>query len=186
PIWATILGAVVHRELVGPRRIAAIAAGFAGALVILRPGIAPVDLAMLAALGSSFLFACALTLSRAVASADGPVATFVSSVLITCLIAAPVAAPVFALPETLIGWAATAVLVATGAIRNVADIEAYRHGEASVLAPITYLRIALIGVAAFFLFGEVPDAPTVAGAAIIIGATLYIARREARLAAQKR
>ena len=72
-------------------------------------------------------------------------------------------------------------LVAAGAARGVADIQAYRHGEASVMGVIAYLRLVLIGGAGYFMFAETPDAATLLGGAIIIGATLYIAQREARL-----
>jgi drug/metabolite transporter (DMT)-like permease len=181
PIFATILGALLHAEPVGPRRMAAIAAGFAGALVILRPGYEAFHPAMLTALGSSLFFAFALSLSRNLAEADGPLSTFFSSVLITSLLTLPLAAPVFALPELNITWIAIVVLILTGVIRGVADIQAYRHAEASILAPVTYLRLVFIGIASYLIFGETIDGPTLAGASIIVASTLYIAQREAVL-----
>jgi drug/metabolite transporter (DMT)-like permease len=118
PIFATILGALLHGEKVGPRRIAAIAAGFLGALVILRPGFEAFHPAMLAALGSSALFSIALTLSRNLANADGAVSTYFSSVVITVLATLPIALPVWQVPTTGITWFAVAVLVITSAVRG--------------------------------------------------------------------
>lgn len=184
PIFATILGAIVHGERVGPRRIMAILAGSLGALVILRPGFEAFHPAMLAAIASSALFAIALTLSRNLANADGAVSTYFSSVVITALITLPLAMPVWEIPSLPVTWIAIAVLVATSALRGVADIQAYRFAEAALLAPIAYLRLVLIGLGAYILFGEVIDLPTGIGAAIIISATLYIARREAALRKQ--
>lgn len=181
PIFATILSAIYQKETVGPRRVAAIAVGFAGALVIIRPGVDALHPAMLSAIASSLLFAAALVQSRGIAEADGSFAALFSSVLVTVLISVPLAAPVFALPGDWIAWGFVILLVITGAIRNLADIEAYRHGEASVIAPFTYLRLVLIGLAAYWLFDEVPDRATLIGAVIIIAATFYIARREAQL-----
>ncbi|MEM8787482.1 MAG: DMT family transporter [Pseudomonadota bacterium] len=181
PIFATILSAVFRGERVGPRRSAAIAAGFLGAVIILRPGLQPLEPAMLAALASSALFAIALVLSRGLAEADGAAAAYVSSVVITLVVSLPLAAPVLALPQTGWVWFAVGLTVAGGVVRGVADIHAYRHGEASVLAPITYLRLVLIGIAGYVFYAETPDTVTLIGAAIIIAATLYIARREARL-----
>ena len=181
PIFATILSVIVHKEQVGPRRIAAIVIGFVGALVIIRPGFGAFHPAMLSAIGSSVLFAAALNQSRGIAEADGSFAALFSSVLATVVVSVPLAAPVFEIPAGLIAWASVFLLVATGALRNVADIEAYRHGEAAVIAPFTYLRLVLIGLAAYWLFDEVPDQFTLVGAVIIIAATVYIARREALL-----
>jgi drug/metabolite transporter (DMT)-like permease len=64
-------------------------------------------------------------------------------------------------------------------IRNIADIQAYRVADASFLAPLSYLRLIIIAIAAYFWFNEVPDAYTWVGGAVIICAALYIAQREA-------
>lgn len=181
PIFATIFSSVLHSEHVGPRRWAAVAAGFIGAVIVLRPGFTEFHPAMITALGSSLFFALALTLSRQLASADGPLATYFSSVVITALITLPMAAPVFSIPVEGAIWVALTVVIVTSAMRGYADIEAYRYGESAILAPVAYLRLVLIAIAGYFMFGEVPDLATIIGASIIIAATLYIALREAKL-----
>lgn len=181
PIFATIIAALTQRERVGPRRIAAVAAGFLGALIILRPGFGTLHPAMLAALGASLLFAGALSLSRRVAESDGTFAALLSSVAITVVLSLPVALPHWALPPNWPAWLAMGLVIAGGVARNIADIEAYRHGEAGVLAPLAYLRIVVIGVAGYLLFDERLDGPTLLGAGAIVGSTLFIARREAAL-----
>lgn len=179
PIWATLMAMLFNSETVGLRRMSAVAVGFVGVLVVLRPGWLPLDPAMFAALGSSILFAVALTLSRRVAEADGALTAYVSSVGVTVLVAVPLALPVLAMPAGQAGWLGVLALVATGALRGVADIQAYRKGEASILAPFAYLRLVLIGLGGYLLFAEIPDRYALAGAVIIIGAALYIAHREA-------
>ena len=181
PIFATIFSSFLHGEHVGPRRWSAVAAGFIGAVIVLRPGFTEFHPAMLTALGSSLLFALALTLSRQLATADGPLATYFSSVVITAIITLPLAAPVLSIPVEEIIWVALAIVIIASAVRGYADIEAYRYGESAILAPVAYLRLVLIALAGYFLFGEVPDLATVIGASIIISATLYIALREAKL-----
>jgi drug/metabolite transporter (DMT)-like permease len=181
PIFAVIIAATVQKERVGPRRWAAVFAGFLGALIILRPSSDGVDIAMLTAVGSSVFFATALTLSRQVGGADGAVSAFATSVAVTVLLAFPLSIGSFALPDTVPVWALVLLLVATGGARNIADIQAYRYADAGVVGPIAYLRLVLIGAAGFLWFGEIPDEATLLGAAIIISSTLYIARREARL-----
>lgn len=185
PIWATLLAIPIHGEKVGPRRIAAIALGFIGAIVILRPGFGVLHPAMLTAIGSSVLFALALSMSRGLARADGALSTYFSSVVITAIVMLPFAVPVFDTPHDMRAWVAGGVIVVAGAARGYADIEAYRLGEAGILAPITYLRLVFIAAAAYFLYAEIPDTPTIIGAVIIIGSTLYIAQRETKLRHRK-
>jgi len=185
PIFATIFAALVHHERVGPRRGFAAVAGFCGALVILRPGFAAFHPAMLAALGSSLLFAIALTLSRKLANADGALSAYVSSVLITAIVTLPLALPVWKIPASPVIWSAIGIVIVASAIRGVADIQAYRFAEAASLAPVAYLRLVLIGVGAWVLFGQGIDLATWIGAAIIIASTLYIAHRESVLRKQR-
>ena len=180
PIWATLMAMLVHNERVGPRRVTAIIIGFFGALIILRPGFSSFEPAMLAALGSSMLFALALNMSRGLAREDGAMSTYFSSVIITAIISLPFAWPVMAIPTDFRGSFALGIVVLAGALRGYADIEAYRHGEAGLLAPVTYLRLVIIATAAYYIYGEVPDIYTITGAIVVISATLYIALREAR------
>ncbi len=179
PIWATVMAVLVHKETVGPRRVGATALGFAGALIVLRPGFSGFQPAMIAALGSSVLFALALTMSRGLARADGALSAYFSSVVITTLASLPFVLPVLAVPDDPRGWIAAMVVVLGGMIRGYADIEAYRLGEAAILAPITYLRLAFIATAAYFIYNEIPDIPTLLGFTVIVTASIYITRREA-------
>jgi drug/metabolite transporter (DMT)-like permease len=63
---------------------------------------------------------------------------------------------------------------------------ALRLADASTLAPFSYLQLVIVSVLAWLVFDEVLDRYTVLGAAIVIGASLYIARREARVARERR
>ncbi len=120
-------------------------------------------------------------MSRNLSNADGPMSTYFSSVVIMVIVSIPIAAPVMTLPDLNVTWIAMIALVITSSIRGIGDIEAYRHADAALLTPITYLRLVFIGIAAYFFFNESPDAATLIGAMIIIAATLYIAQRERAL-----
>lgn len=181
PIFATVLAILIHGEKIGPRRIGAILAGFAGVLIILRPGFDALELGLVTAIGSSLTFATALTMSRNLSNADGPLSTYFSSVVIMVIVSIPIAAPTMTLPDLNVTWIAMIALVITSTTRGIGDIEAYRHADAALLTPITYLRLVFIGLAAYVFFGETPDVPTLFGATIIIAATLYIAQRERAL-----
>ncbi|MBL4751953.1 MAG: DMT family transporter [Amylibacter sp.] len=186
PIFATLLAVIIHKETIGMRRILAIVAGFVGAVVVLRPGFSAVSLGMVTAIGSSLCFASALTMSRKLAQADGPLSTYYSSIVITALISVPIVGTDLAVPQLSVTWAALILVALTSMVRGVADIQAYSYAEASILAPVAYLRLVFIGVGAYLMFQETPDWQTILGAVIIIGSTLYIAQREAALRKRKR
>lgn len=181
PIFATVLSIFVHGESIGPRRMAAIFAGFIGAVVVLRPGFGELSFVMLTAIASSLTFATALAMTRGIAQADGPLSTYFSSVVITAIATLPLVFGDLTIPTEPMTWLFLCIVALASMVRSVANIYAYRYGEAGILAPAAYTRLVFIGIAAFVMFGEVPDLPTVIGAAIIIGSTLYIAQREAAL-----
>ena len=181
PIFATVLSIFVHGESIGPRRIASIFAGFIGAVVVLRPGFSELSFGMLTAIGSSITFALALAMTRGIAQADGPLSTYLSSVVITAIATLPFMFNGTGIPTEITTWALLLIVALMSMVRGVADIYAYRYGEAGILAPAAYTRLVFIGIAAYIMFNEIPDLPTITGATIIIGSTLYIARREAML-----
>lgn len=178
PVFATVLARPLLGETVGPRRWAATIAGLLGTLIILRPGIGTVEPAMLAALVSSLAFACALMLGRLIAERDGTDGVFVSSSVIVAIATLPPALVHWEIPLGVWQWAMIAVLVTGSSVRTYADIRAYASGDAGFVAPFTYLRLVTVGGAGWLLFGEAIDRPTLAGGAIIIASTLYIAIRE--------
>ncbi|MCL5775754.1 DMT family transporter [Limibaculum sp. FT325] len=178
PVFATVLAGPVLGEHVGPRRWGATAAGFLGTLIILRPGFGAFDPAMIVAIVSSMAFACALMLGRIVADRDGTDAVFVSSSLIVAIATLPPALMHWNIPLAAWQWLAIAALVTGSSLRTYADIKAYAVGDAGFVAPFSYLRLVTVGGAGYVLFAEAIDGPTVAGGAIIIASTLYIAIRE--------
>lgn len=186
PIFATLMAIPVHKEVPGPRRLAAIAVGFAGVLIVLRPDTGQISGPTLAALFSAVLFAFALVISRRVASADGSLSVFTSSVALTSLVSIPIAWPVMTITSAPWPLFVLGIVIVAGALRGFADIQAYRIGEASVLAPIAYTRIVLIGFGAYLFFGEIPEREALLGALVVVGAALYIAQRERAAKAKRR
>ena len=181
PVFATAIAGPILGEKVGPRRWAAVAAGFLGAAIILRPGFAAIHVGALAAAGSALLFACALMLTKIVGPADGPRSVMVSSIGVSALVTLPFAVPVWSAPTdwTSLFWIAALVGVST--LRTYADIRAYAVGEAGFLAPFSYLRLLFAALAGWLLYHEGFDLWTWVGGGVIIGSTLYIAQRENRL-----
>lgn len=177
---ATMLG-----EKVGWRRWSATAVGFLGVLVVMRPGFVSFDWAMLAALGGS-LSGGFVYLSTKRLSATDPTATIMLYVgLLTTLGVLGPALAVWVPPRSE-DWPLIALVCGAGFIGQFLVIRALTAAEASSLAPVDYVRLIFAGIAGFLVFGEVPGAWTLAGSAIIVVSTLYITRREAKLARQGR
>jgi drug/metabolite transporter (DMT)-like permease len=101
------------------------------------------------------------------------------------IVAAIASLPVFAWPTGVSLWFWLSILIIAGLIRQFADIEAYKHAEAAVLAPIFYLRLIFISIGGYLLFNEIPRLNTWIGAAIVISATFYMAYRERQFEKQK-
>ena len=178
PIFATIFSVILGRETIGPRRTIAIVVGFLGTIIVMRPSSELIDINMIYGIASSVFFGFALVMSRNLARTDGPMMTLISSTAIGLIITIPLAAPVFEITTdlTLILW--ISVLIIFGILRQYADIQAYRYAQAAVIAPISYFRMVLIGVMAFFFFEEIPILTTYIGAFIVIASTIYITNRE--------
>lgn len=83
-------------------------------------------------------------------------------------------------------WFLLAGVGVMGLISQAFIVRAFRVGEASFVAPFDYVRLLFAGTAGVIFFAEVPDIWTYVGAVLIIGSTLYIARREAMKARQER
>ena len=180
PLFAVVLAILVLGETVRWRRWAATLTGFAGVIIMVRPGSGAFEMDALLAVAMALGIAVAVILAKRLPAEESQVTMlFYFSVATTVVFAAPALA-VWRAPS---GWE-TAGLVGfgvAGLITQALMIAAFRTGEASVVAPFDYSKLIVAGVLGFALFGEVPDHWTVVGAAVIVAATLYIARREASL-----
>jgi drug/metabolite transporter (DMT)-like permease len=180
PLFIVILAAMFLGERVGAGRWAATAMGFAGVLIILRPGAVDIGLPALAVLGSALFYGAAVTTIKALTRTESAAAiTFYSHLIMLICAVIP----------TILWWGAPRVadipylllLAVCGTVAPFAVTRALRVVDASVVAPLDFLRLPCAAVAGYFLYAEVPDIWTVIGAVVIIGATTLLARREARI-----
>ncbi len=182
PIFATILAVVFFREVVGVRRWAAILFSFVGTYIILRPGLIPVTLGPLLVIVSSLFFSISLTIMKVLSRTD-------STVTITCYSASLLAA--FSLiPAAFFWqwptWEQLAWLVALGLIATSSQmffIQAMKIADMNVVMPVFFFQLIWVALVAYLAFGEVPDAYTLLGGAMVFASTFYIAYRERAVAA---
>ncbi len=180
PIFVTALSGPLLGESVGLRRWAAVLVGFAGALIVLRPGTEAFRPESLLVLGSALCFALAMLLTRWMARSETNTAMLAYSTLGAALASLPFLGFVWVPPagDHLLVFLALGIL---GGIGANFMISAYRHAPASVIAPFDYTALIWTGLLGWMLFEDQPDALVWLGAAIICAAGLYITRREALL-----
>lgn len=184
PLVVTMGAAVFFKEQVGWRRWSAVAVGFSGVLLIIRPGMAGFDPAALLVLLAVLTIAARDLLTRIV---DVTVPSTVMSFqgFVALLIAAAglsVITPAAAVLPQAADWQMLGGAVLTGIIGYSALVVAMRVGEASVVTPFRYSRLLFSIAAGVFMFGESPDTLTLLGSSLIICSGLYTFLRERRLA----
>ncbi len=182
PLLVTLGGALFLGERVGWRRATAIAVGFAGVLTILRPWGDGFGAGALIAVAGMVLLSARDLATRAVPDDVGTLHLsawgFASLIPAGLALMAALGTPPAAAPA---GLGFTLAAVAIGVFAYYAITLAMRIGEVAVVAPFRYPRLVFAFLLAAAVLGERPDAATLAGSALVVGAGLYTMIREARL-----
>ncbi|HCP00573.1 MAG: hypothetical protein CL573_07150 [Alphaproteobacteria bacterium] len=171
PLFATVMAVLLLKERVHAGRWIAIIIGFAGVLIILRPGIMPVTPAAILPLGFAIAYGFWFILMKRLGSSEDKSTTTIYQTLWSALLLTLIALPEWQWPslDATLRSAAMAGL-GTAAIFLVAW--AFDLAEASIVAPFDYIRLPMIAFIAYLAFGEIPDIFTILGALVIVGATL--------------
>jgi drug/metabolite transporter (DMT)-like permease len=177
PLLVTLLSIVLLKEQVGIWRWAAVFAGFAGVLLVVRPGVRVLELGHLAAFTAAFIAALSVILTRSLATERQ---TTILGMLCTYALifnGAAAAATGFAWPS----WQALGTLAVIGACvaaGNRLSLLSLRLSPANVIAPTHYSQMIWAVILGAFFFNEVPDVWTLIGLAVIAGAGLLTFARE--------
>lgn len=177
PLIVTMLSPLVLGEQVGIRRWSAVAIGFLGTLIIIRPGFQDLNPGIFLALGSGASLAIYLLLTRKIAGSAPAMATTFYTSLMGAIIMSVVVLFVWETPTASEwGYFVLLSLIANGG--HYLIIRAYDHAEASMLAPLAYTEMVMATIAGWYFFGEFPDIWTFAGVGILIASAIYISWRE--------
>lgn len=190
PLILTLFSVLFLGEKVGWRRVLAVIVGLCGALVVIRPNWAAFGWYALLPLVTAVGFAAYLTTTRHLAprlgglvlqSWTGGFATLFAGigVVIGSLLDVPTLA---AMPIPSEAWPLLVGLGVLGTTGHLLIALAFRHAEASLLAPFQYLEIISATILGYWLFGEFPDALTWTGVGIILASGLYVFHRERKVA----
>ncbi len=177
PIIVTVLSVPLLREHVGIHRWAGVLVGFAGVLVILRPGSDMMAIALLLPLSAAGVYAFYQITTRMLSQTDGPMTTLTYTAVVGTLAASSVA-PFFWVAPDLLGWSLMALIGFFGGLGHFALIKAFQFSEAATITPFGYTQLIWATLYGITLFDEYPDNRTFIGAAIIVCSGLYIFRRE--------
>ena len=184
PLFMTALSVLLLREKVGLRRWSAIACGFVGMLLVVRPGADMLTSGSLYMLIAAFLIGCTTIIIRYLGRIDDPVCvTFYFT--LTGMLAGLAGIG-------LQGWqppppADLALLCLVGLFGGMAQYLmtlSYRYLAVGILAPLKYLTIVFGGIIAYLVWGEIPDVQSIAGIAVIVASGLYTLHREFKLGAR--
>ncbi|MEM8578865.1 MAG: DMT family transporter [Pseudomonadota bacterium] len=182
PIVSYVLAVAILGERPSALRAVQLAIGFVGVLLVVKPGFGG-GAGMLFALAAGVCYGAYLAMTRAVAGGFRPRFLLLSQLLVGSVLLAPLglSAPV---PPVDAGILALFALSAGGsAAGNYLLVQANRHAEASLIAPLVYTQLITATVMSGLVFAEWPDALSLAGLALILGSglgTLWTAGRAAR------
>ncbi|GHF57817.1 DMT family transporter [Seohaeicola zhoushanensis] len=178
PIFAAVLSVVVLGEGFRFYRWAAIAAGFLGTLIVLRPGLSEIVPGDLLTLGSAFFWACAMIVIKILSRTESSVAIVFYMGVFLCGFSI---GPALWAWEDWPSWQAWGWLLLIGLAGSVAQVtisQALKEAEPTAVLPFDFLKLVWASLLALWLFGEVPDSYTFIGAGLIFASGLFIAHRE--------
>ncbi len=183
PLFTVALAALLLPEQVGWRRWAATFVGFAGAMVVLRPGFQEIGLPAVLALVSAFFYGATAIVVKILARTEPTVRIVFFMNLYLMAIAAVPWAWRWNLPNLdTVPWL-LGVGVA-GTLAHVFITRAFQAADASFCAPFDFWRLILVAIAGWLLFDQPGSVWTWIGALIILASAVYITRRETRKTAE--
>ena len=191
PFILLLLGWFLFGETVGPRRIAAAAVGFAGALLVIQPSFVAFGAVALYPLGTALFFAFYMLATRSLSREVHPIPMQFQTSLAAALICLPLIglASVWPIPTLTpvmpsgLAWVWLGAVGLASAVSHLMMSYALRYAPSATLAPLHYLEIVTAVALGFWVFGDLPTLMTFAGMAVIVASGLYVFHRE-RIAAR--
>lgn len=185
PLWTTLGAALILGEVIRARRISALVIGFAGVVIVLRPGFEAISLGSVLALTNAFLLAITSLIVKRLTETEHPGAIVAWMVLLQSPMSLIPALFVWSWPEPMT-WVWLFCLAAAGTLGHTCWTRAYTLVEVSQLQPLEFTKLPIVALIAFLVFDEIPTVWTWIGGIIIFASTAYISLREAQLARARR
>jgi drug/metabolite transporter (DMT)-like permease len=181
PFLIAVLSGPMLGEWIGWRRWTAIGIGFAGVLVVTRPGVGGIHPAALLSVGSAFCYAAYSITTRMLARTDSNETILFYSNLVGVVAMFPVLPFAWTTPQSILIVALMVGLGLFGSIGHYLLIAAHRLAPASLLAPFIYSQLVWVILFGYLVFSHVPTAWTLAGSTIVVASGLYVLYRERKV-----
>jgi drug/metabolite transporter (DMT)-like permease len=178
PIIVAVLAVLVLRERVSLERWLTIAAGFAGAMLIVRPGAGSLNIGAVLALGCALSYALYQITTRLVRESE-PIVSLLYGGLVGMIVFSALV-PFWWEPPTMRVWLIFILVGALGAAGHLLVIMALQRAEASRVSPFTYVQLLWAMIASYLAFGDVPSMWTIVGAVVIVASGLHVYRLDLR------
>ncbi|MEZ5713968.1 MAG: DMT family transporter [Paracoccaceae bacterium] len=189
PFILTLMGGLFLGEDIGPRRIIACLVGFGGALLVIKPSFADLGAVALLPLGTAFMFALYMIMTRSMAARTHPIPLQAQTAAAALLVIVPLlwafdgsgTAGLDPVWPSRLAWITLAGVGLVSTVTHLFLSFALRFAPAATIAPLQYLEIVSATVLGYFVFSDLPDRLTILGAAIIVASGLYVFARERAL-----
>ena len=186
PVLVTLMAAFILKEKVEFARWLAVAGGFAGVLIIVRPGSGVFHWASLLPLGSATCFACYQILTRKLANLESPYTSIFYAGLVGSVIMSLALPYVWTAPLSLNHALLFVAIGIIGGASHLILIQAYDCAPASKLAPFSYTQLIWVMLSGYLVFGDFPDHWSLLGIAVIVASGIYIATHQRLTELQQR
>jgi drug/metabolite transporter (DMT)-like permease len=180
PILIALLSAWWLHERIDARRWLAITGGFAGVLLVIRPGAEGFHPAVFLTLVNATIFAAFSLLTRRMAASETPESMQWLSAAGAVIAIGPFALWQWRWPEGWLPWVVIGACGLAGGVGHLLVARAHRHASAAVLGPFYYQQILYMVFWGWLVFGQTPDVLVVAGAAVVVASGLYLLWLEVR------
>jgi drug/metabolite transporter (DMT)-like permease len=175
PVMVALLAGWVLRERVSSVHWLAIAFGFAGALLVIRPGVGAINPYLFLVVGNAACYASYQVLTRRVAAYDRPETSVSYDALVGTVLLSAIVPFFWQTPAEVEHWVLLAVIGLLGGLGHYCGARALVNTPASTLAPLYYVQLISAAALGYVLFGDVPSGWTWAGAALIVASGIVIA-----------
>lgn len=175
PIVAVVLTVVFLKERLNARKVGALLLGFSGAIIILKPG-GELEPGVLFAMASGICFAVYLVATRQASRNNDPMKTLSFQCFVGTVILTPQALWAWSIPQLSELYLFLGIGLLS-AFSHILSILAFRHAEASLLAPLVYLELIGTSAVGYFYFNEAPDFTLWIGASVIVAGGLLLVKQ---------
>lgn len=184
PLFITALSAPLLGEPVGWRRWAAVVVGFGGVVVMAQPSAGAPLVPVLVGLCAALFYALAALAVRGLSRTETSASIVLYLLLTTTVVSGALTVPVWTAP-TADALGLMALVGVLGAGAQVLLTQAFRRAPPAVVAPFEYTGMVWASLFGWVVFGDLPTAPVLLGAMVIIGSGLYILHRETMVARRR-